>query len=269
MQGLAVPQDRERVRAQAVAARLDHGQRHGGRDRSVDRIAALGQHRQPRLRRQRLRGRHHVGRQHGRALRRIGQRHVEAGLDGRGHRRDTYIGGTRPSLPTVMRDAVRLPSGILGGAQEHVVAGLEQRGVARRQRHDRRAGRHRPAPAAVLVGQGQHATGGIGHRASTVALVIVLSGVRSQARWPSPAPRIASGKISTSCAFSVPSGCGTAAVPMKLPVAAAARSAGTSAAILTSGVRVSSTVGPSRVAIVSAGPLACSMVPRIRSVSAA
>ena len=68
-------------------------------------------------------------------------------------------------------------------------------------------------------------------------MVIVLSGVRSEARCPSPTPRIASGKISTSCALSLPSCCGTAAVPMMWPLPAVALSTGIRAVIVASGVR--------------------------------
>jgi hypothetical protein len=51
----------EGVAADAVRHRLDDGQRHGGRDRCVDRIAALGQHGEPRLRGKRLAGRDAIG----------------------------------------------------------------------------------------------------------------------------------------------------------------------------------------------------------------
>src|SRR5436309_95987 len=43
---------------------------------------------------------------------------------------------------------------------------------------------------------------------ATVALVMVLPGVRSHGRCPSPVPRSASGKIWISTAFWLPSACG-------------------------------------------------------------
>src|SRR4029077_10073146 len=46
---------------------------------------------------------------------------------------------------------------------------------------------------------------------------MLLFGTRSHARFPSPVPRIDSGKIWISIAWSVPSVFGVAAVPIKLP----------------------------------------------------
>src|SRR6266481_3711719 len=49
---------------------------------------------------------------------------------------------------------------------------------------------------------------------ATVALVMVLFGIRSQGRWPSPVPRSASGKMWISTAFWLPSACGMPVTPM-------------------------------------------------------
>jgi hypothetical protein len=43
---------------------------------------------------------------------------------------------------------------------------------------------------------------------------MVLFGIRSQGRWPSPVPRSASGKIWISTAFWLPSYCGMPVTPM-------------------------------------------------------
>ena len=71
MQPTAVPDDGEGVAADAVAGRLQHRQRHGGGDRRVHRVAALQQHTQTRLRRQRLRSGHRVAAHHRHAMRRV------------------------------------------------------------------------------------------------------------------------------------------------------------------------------------------------------
>ena len=49
---------------------------------------------------------------------------------------------------------------------------------------------------------------------STLPFVMVLDGCRSQPRCPSPVPRMASGKMCTSSAFWLPSGCGIPVTPM-------------------------------------------------------
>ena len=77
VQLLAVPQDAERVAADAVARRLDDGQRDGGCERRIDGIAAFQQHPEPRLRGERLRCGDHVARKHRHALRRIRKLPVE------------------------------------------------------------------------------------------------------------------------------------------------------------------------------------------------
>ena len=74
----AGPQDREQIGAEPVAAGLDDRQRDRGGERRVDRVAALGEHRDARLRGERLRRRDDVAREDGLAPRRIGQLPVEA-----------------------------------------------------------------------------------------------------------------------------------------------------------------------------------------------
>jgi hypothetical protein len=49
---------------------------------------------------------------------------------------------------------------------------------------------------------------------ATVALVMVLFGIRSHGRCPSPVPRKASGKMWISTAFWLPSACGMPVTPM-------------------------------------------------------
>jgi hypothetical protein len=68
---LAVPNQRIQVAADSVHDRLDHRQRDRGGQRGIDGIAAGVQHREAGLRRERLRRRHHVVRQHRRTVRRI------------------------------------------------------------------------------------------------------------------------------------------------------------------------------------------------------
>ncbi len=63
VQLLAVPDDGEGVRADAVGHRLHHRQRDRGGEGRVHRAAALGEHPQARLRGERLRGAHDVCRQ--------------------------------------------------------------------------------------------------------------------------------------------------------------------------------------------------------------
>ena len=98
---------------------------------------------------------------------------------------------------------------------------------------------------------------------SMVALVIVLSGKRSQGRWPSPVPRMASGKISTSRARSLSLG-PVAAVPMKVPGLASARVAGITD-VTTGGVGSwMRSVSPSRDCTTRVLPSSASTVPRMR-----
>ena len=68
VQGLAVPQDAERIRTQAVAAGLHQRHHRGGGDGGVYRIAAGLQHAQARLRGQRVRRADDVARKHRAAL---------------------------------------------------------------------------------------------------------------------------------------------------------------------------------------------------------
>jgi hypothetical protein len=59
-----IPYDREGVRSEAVARRLQDGEGDGGSQRRVNRIAALMQHSQASLGRERLRCSHHIVGQH-------------------------------------------------------------------------------------------------------------------------------------------------------------------------------------------------------------
>ena len=77
VQALAVPQDAEGIAAEAVADRLAHrhggGRGHGG----IDRIAALLQHAQPGLRRQRVRSGDQIAAEHRQARRGVARSVVE------------------------------------------------------------------------------------------------------------------------------------------------------------------------------------------------
>ena len=77
----ARPHEREQIGAEAVAAGLDDRQRDRGRQRGVDGVAALGEHRDARLRREGLRRRDRVAREDRLPARRVGKVPVE------GHRR--------------------------------------------------------------------------------------------------------------------------------------------------------------------------------------
>ena len=96
VQFLAVPEDGEGVAAEAAAGRLDHGQRHGGGKRRVDGVAALRQHGEAGLSRERLRGRDDVVAEHGGALRRVGLCEIDHRL---------FF-----SLPGSLAPAIRVPS---------------------------------------------------------------------------------------------------------------------------------------------------------------
>ena len=77
MQAVAVPDQAERIRPEAVADRLDDGHRGRGGDRRVDRVAASLQHAQARLRGQRMRGRDDVAAEDRQALARVALGPVE------------------------------------------------------------------------------------------------------------------------------------------------------------------------------------------------
>ena len=70
-EALAVPENGEGVRAYAVRRRFNDGERDRGGQAGIHRIPAAREHRQARLRGERLRSRHHVLRENGHALRRI------------------------------------------------------------------------------------------------------------------------------------------------------------------------------------------------------
>ena len=89
MQLLSVPDDREGIRPQAVRAGFGQRDRRGRSNDRVDRIAAGGQHSQPGLCGERLRGRDDVAGEDRRADRRVGVVPVKV----RGHREDSGEGG--------------------------------------------------------------------------------------------------------------------------------------------------------------------------------
>ena len=106
VQLLPVPEDAERVRAQAVAHRLGDGQRCGGGDGRVHRVAALQQHAQPGLRGQGVRGADDVARE---------QRQAGAGVavgvwEGHGAPgQDVAIRGDSAPAPMARRSVRRPP----------------------------------------------------------------------------------------------------------------------------------------------------------------
>ena len=75
------PHQREQVAADAIAARLNDGQNRGGRDDRVNRVATRFEHGQPRLGRQRMRGRHHIAGHQRRAATGVGTGVVECHLN--------------------------------------------------------------------------------------------------------------------------------------------------------------------------------------------
>src|SRR5438105_11839833 len=104
---------------------------------------------------------------------------------------------------------------------------------------------------------------------STLALVMVLWGRRSQGRCPSPVPRIASGKICTSTAFWLPSACGIPVTPTNEP---GLTSESDALAIPTTGAlsgNATLTSLPSRDLTNNVWPSTPSIVPRTRTVSCA
>ncbi len=104
---------------------------------------------------------------------------------------------------------------------------------------------------------------------STLALVMVLCGTRSQGRNPSAVPRSASGKIRTSMAFCVPSGCGIAAMPTNSPCLTSAIDCLTTARTGALSASFTFNVVPSRAFTVSIWPSTLSIEPRTRTISGA
>ncbi len=80
----AGPQDREEIRPEAVAARFDQRERDRGGERGVDRVAAAGEHRDTRLRGERLGRGDRVAREDRLPARRVGQVPVEGDARCRG-----------------------------------------------------------------------------------------------------------------------------------------------------------------------------------------
>jgi hypothetical protein len=105
--------------------------------------------------------------------------------------------------------------------------------------------------------------------APTVPLVIVLCGPMSKGRWPSPVPRMLSGKICTSSATSAPSSPGRAAVPTKSPGLMSVRLAAATPTIGVLGLKAIDRAWPPVVCTASASPFRPVMVPWMRVVDAA
>ena len=101
-------------------------------------------------------------------------------------------------------------------------------------------------------------------RLPTVPLVMVeaLPSAFSQGRWPSPLPRRLGAKTCTSRAFRVPSGCGTAAVPMKLSGWMSSGFASDTARIAVLSVSLTVSCWPLRAFSCRWSSAACWMVPR-------
>src|SRR5262245_40127402 len=100
-------------------------------------------------------------------------------------------------------------------------------------------------------------------------LVMVPPGTGSYGRWPSPVPRIFSGKMCTSTAFWVPSGCGSAALPRKVPSLMSAIDAFTTATMLALSASAIFSCAPWAVFTVRTLPSTFSIVPLTRWVCAA
>src|SRR5258706_635332 len=99
---------------------------------------------------------------------------------------------------------------------------------------------------------------------ATLALVILLSGRRSQSRWPSPVPRMLSGKMCTSSATSTPSRWPTVVVPMNLPLPMSAMLALVMPMTTTLSGTLTFIASPPRALTVRTLPSTCSSVPRMR-----
>src|SRR6266850_4773902 len=99
---------------------------------------------------------------------------------------------------------------------------------------------------------------------ATLALVILLSGRRSQSRWPSPVPRMLSGKMCTSSATSTPSRWPTVVVPMNLPLPMSAMLALVMPMTTTLSGTLTFISSPPRALTVRMLPSTCSSVPRMR-----
>src|SRR5262249_8928253 len=102
---------------------------------------------------------------------------------------------------------------------------------------------------------------------ATVAFVIVLFGIRSHGRCPSPVPRKASGKMWISTAFWLPSACGMPVTPMNECCLISESEALTTPRTATlSAILTLCIVWPSGDLTVSISPSASSTVPRTRTV---
>jgi hypothetical protein len=104
---------------------------------------------------------------------------------------------------------------------------------------------------------------------ATVALVMLLLGLRSHGRLPSPVPFSAAGKITTSSAPSLPSAAGAEAMPTKSPTLMSPSEALATPETFQSALSLIASDWPSRVFTVSVEPSNVETVPRTRTLSAA
>src|SRR5262249_41139140 len=118
-----------------------------------------------------------------------------------GHRKAEYdegnhIGGLMPLRPTEMFDARIVPSGSFFAAAEKTFSpGLRSASVAGAKVTTATFGGTSNVFSPSLYFKTSVLPLLLATWVATVALVIVLLGMRSQERWPSPVPRIASGKM--------------------------------------------------------------------------
>src|SRR5258705_4462079 len=147
-------------------------------------------------------------------------------LPARGSLATDYIGGGIPSLPTVTRLASNAPSGVLVAAGIKIFAfgfsSLRSPGTSVTTLVSDVTVTVLVPPLKLTVTSFPSTLLTLLFSTlldfwATVPLVMLLFGLRSHARFPSPVPRIDSGKIWTSTACSLPSVPGVAAVPIKLP----------------------------------------------------
>src|SRR5437763_7491250 len=106
------------------------------------------------------------------------------------------MGGLRPLRPTVMFDATIVPSGSFFAVAENTFSpGLRSASVAGAKVTTVTFGGTANVFSPSLYFKTSVLLLLLATSFATVAFVIVLLGMRSHGRWPSPVPRIASGKI--------------------------------------------------------------------------
>src|SRR5262249_13720807 len=107
-----------------------------------------------------------------------------------------HIGGLMPLRPTEMFDARIVPSGSFFAAAEKTFSpGLGSASVAGAKLQTATFGGTSNVFSPSLYFKTRVLPLLLATWVAIVALVIVLLGMRSQERWPSPVPRIASGKM--------------------------------------------------------------------------